>query len=116
MSLVEVGKSLGEDGIVLDDMHGMLGFLNNDYFAFVGRNGGRNREYLFIYGFREKHIVKVFRSGYLLRGGGVGTRDINVVLSADERFIAVRYNGIITVYPFRFGIDGVRRMKSSLIL
>ena len=115
LSLVEVGKSLGEDGIVLDDMHGMLGFLNNDYFAFVGRNGGRNREYLFIYGFREKHIVKVFRSGYLLRGGGVGTRDINVVLSADERFIAVRYNGIITVYPFRFGIDGVRRMKSSLM-
>ena len=68
------------------------------------------KEYL-----REKHIVKVFRSGYLLRGGGVGTRDINVVLSADERFIAVRYNGIITVYPFRFGIDGVRRMKSSLM-
>ncbi len=102
----DLDKALG-DRICLD-VFSTFGFLDNNYFAFVGGTGGRfsftARDYLFIYGFREKRIVKVFKSHLRFLDEGCVILDIDLALSADEKYLAVRYDGVITVYPFL--IDG----------
>lgn len=80
------------------------GFASDNYYVFSGYTGGRYsffaRDYLCVYGFREKRIVRAFRSGVRLDlGPRLGACD--VVISADEKLMAVPYKHEITVYSIQ---------------
>ena len=98
----ELGMVVGDSELSLDEFCGH-GFLSKNYFFFTGGSGGRNkftaRDYLFVYGFNEKRVVKAFKSKLRFLDEGYAINDIDVVLSADEKYLAIRYDGIITVYP-----------------
>ena len=101
----DLKRLVKDDGLMFDDFCGPGFFLNEDYFVFAGTTGGRMkltaRDYLFVYGFRERRIVKAFKSHLRLFDEGYHINDVDVVLSADEKYLAIRYDGVITVYPFR---------------
>ena len=99
----EVVGLLGDEKIYGQDLSGQM-FLDDNYFAFPVRRGGCrsfiSRDYLLVYGFREKRVVKAFMSRYMLAEHNGTITDVDVVLSADEKHIAIRYDCVITVYQF----------------
>ena len=101
----DLRRLVNDDGLMFNDLGGPGLFLNENYFAFAGTNGGRMkltaRDYLFVYGFREKRVVKAFRSHLRFFDEGYHINDVDVALSADEKYLAIRYDGVITIYPFR---------------
>lgn len=82
------------------------GFLDDNYYVFTGGRGGRfsftARDYLIVYGFREKKIVMAFKSR-LRWDGGSCISDIGIVLSPDRKHLAIRYDDVITIYRFEVG-------------
>lgn len=99
----EIVELLGDKKVRSQEFFGRM-FLSDNYFAFPVRRGGcrsfLSRDYLLIYGFREKQIVKAFKSRWMIAEHNDTVTDVDVVLSADEKYIAIRYEGEITVYPF----------------
>ena len=83
------------------------GFANENYYVFSCNRGGRfsftARDYFVVYGIREKRIVKVFKSRLRWFDEGCEIRDIDYALSADEKYVAIRYDDEITVYKFSVG-------------
>lgn len=99
----EIVRLLGDEKVYGQHFSGCM-FLDDNYFAFPVRRGGCrsliSRDYLLVYGFREKRIVKAFKSRYMLFDQNDTITDIDIVLSADEKHLAIRYDGVITVYQF----------------
>lgn len=98
----DLKKWFGEDNLwICDRGHG---FLNDNYYLFICNRGGRNsftaRDYIVVYGIREKRIVTVFKSHLRWLDQGCEFRDTDFVLSADEKYLAIRYDAKITIYPF----------------
>lgn len=81
------------------------GFVNENYYVFTCNRGGRfsftARDYFVVYGLREKRIVKVFKSCLRWLDEGCPIRYTDFALSADEKYLAIRYDGKITVYRFQ---------------
>ena len=103
----EVWTMLGDKSASMDWFDAGVGFLSENYFSFPANRGGRNmfysRDYLLVYGFRERRIVKAFKGGRQFNGAYI-INDKGIVMSADEKYLAIRYNGVITVY--QFNVDG----------
>ena len=103
ISVSELEQLLGEKWLLIRSGRGH-GFANENYYVFACNRGGRScftaRDYFVVYGLREKRIVKVFKSRLRWLDEGWPMRDTDFALSADEKYLAIRYDGEITVYPF----------------